>query len=114
VGAKSGRERRSSDFLRCFATGKLAVNRRRRPSLAVNGTSTRNHLFRETWFEALLADLGFGPDEGPGGLVAVGDERVDLAMRSRTLVKEAPASDLAARIETRISIWLNQEARVGV
>ena len=30
------------------------------------------------WFEALLMDLGFGPDEEPSGLVVTGNESVDL------------------------------------
>ena len=33
---------------------------------------------RETGFEAFLANLGLCPDEGPGGLVVIGDEGVDV------------------------------------
>ena len=36
------------------------------------------------------------------------------ATRSLTLVKEAPLSDCEVRIENQISIWLSQEAWVGV
>ena len=36
------------------------------------------------------------------------------ATSSGTLVKDAPSSDLLARIENQISIWLSHEAWVGV
>jgi hypothetical protein len=36
------------------------------------------------------------------------------AMRSLTLAKDAPVSDFEVRIENQISIWLSQEAWVGV
>ncbi len=35
------------------------------------------------------------------------------AMSSLRLVKDAPLSDFADRIENQISIWLSQEAWVG-
>ena len=71
-------------------------------------------LLRETWFEALLSDIGLGPDEGPGGLVVVGDEASMCAMSWGTLVKETPSSDLEARIENQIRLAEGREAWVGV
>ena len=57
-------------------------------------------------------DLGFCPDERRGGFVVVGDEGVDV--HSGTLLKDCPSSDFMAWIENQISIWLSQEACVGV
>ena len=59
-------------------------------------------------------DLGLGPDERLGVDIIGGDEGVDVAVNSFRLLKEAPESALAARIENQISIWLSQDAFVGV
>ena len=69
---------------------------------------------RETWFEAFLMDLGFGPDERRGVLVVGLDEGIDVLPSCLTEVKEAPCRDFPCRIENQISTWLSQEARVGV
>jgi len=46
---------------------------------------------------------------------AVDDEEHAVGLRCiLTLVKEAPPSDCEVRIENQISIWLSQEAWVGV
>ena len=37
---------------------------------------------RETWFEAFLMDLGFGPDERLGGFVVGPDEGFDVRPES--------------------------------
>ncbi len=68
----------------------------------------------ETWSEALLADFGFSPEERLCGLIVSFDEGVDVGDEFLRLVKDAPLSDFADRIENQISIWLSQEAWVGV
>jgi hypothetical protein len=59
-------------------------------------------------------DLGLGPKEGRCGLIVTFDEGVDVGDESLTLAKDAPVTDFEVRIENQISIWLSQEAWVGV
>jgi hypothetical protein len=72
-------------------------------------------LVGETWFEALLVDLGFGPDERPGGLIVVGDERVDVGDEFGNAGKGGAGERFCREDrEPDFSIWLSQEAWVGV
>ena len=68
----------------------------------------------DTGFEALLMDLGFGPDERFGIFIVFGNEGIDVLAKSATEVKDASLRDFPPRIENQISTWLSQEACVGV
>jgi hypothetical protein len=59
-------------------------------------------------------DVGFGPEEGSDGLVVVGDEGVDVGDELLDAGERGAAERLPVRIENQISIWLSQEACVGV
>ena len=59
-------------------------------------------------------NLGLGPNERLGIDVIGGAEGVDVGISSFRLLKDLPISALAAKIENQISIWLSQDAFVGV
>ena len=76
---------------------------------------TWESVIREAWLEVLLVDVALSPDERPGILIVARDEASTWALSWPMAWNEAPLSDQRLRrIENQISIWLGQDARVGV